>query len=96
METRLHWKFVDLEHCYHLSRQMSYLGETRRALETLGQITERGFCCYPALTIDPWFEPLRGTEKFQTVVEQAKALHEKARQAFIEAGGEQALNVAAG
>ena len=96
METRLHGKFVDLEHCYHLSRQMSYLGETRRALEILSQITERGFCCYPALTIDPWFEPLRGTEKFQNVMEQAKALHERARRAFIEAGGEQALNVAAG
>ena len=49
LEARLHSKFVDLEHCYHLSRQMSYLGETRRALETLGHITERGFCCYPAL-----------------------------------------------
>ena len=96
IEKRLQRKFVDLEHCYHLSRQMSYLGETRRALDTLNLITERGFCCYPALTIDPWFEPLRGTEKFQTVVAQAKALHEKARRAFIEAGGEQALNVAAG
>ena len=95
IETRLQRKFVDLEHCYHLSRQMSYLGETRRALDTLNLITERGFCCYPALTIDPWFEPLRGTEKFQTVVAQAKALHEKARRAFIEAGGEQALNIAA-
>lgn len=96
METRRHGKFIDLEHCYHLSRQLSYLGETRRALETLSQITERGFCCYPALTIDPWFEPLRRTEEFQTVMEQAKALHEKARRAFIEAGGEQALNIAAG
>ena len=96
IETRLQRKFVDLEHCYHLSRQLSYLGETRRALETLSQITERGFCCYPALTIDSWFEPLRGTEEFQTVVAQAKALHEKARRAFIEAGGEQALNIAAG
>ena len=71
-------------------------GETRRALETLSQITERGFCCYPALTIDPWFEPLRGTGEFQTVMEQAKTLYEKARRAFIEAGGEQALNIAAG
>jgi len=96
MEARLRRKFVDLEHCYHLSRQMSYLGETRRALETLSRITERGFCCYPAITIDPWFEPLRGTREFQAVMEQARALHEQARRVFIEAGGEQALNIAAG
>jgi hypothetical protein len=96
IETRLHRKFVDLEHCYHLSRQMSYLGETRRALDTLSLITERGFCCYPALTIDPWFERLRGTGEIQTVVARAKALHDKARLAFIEAGGEQTLSIAAG
>ena len=96
IERRLQRKFVDLEHCYHLSRQMSYLREMRRALDTLSLITERGFCCYPALTIDPWFEPLRGNEEFQTVVAQAKALHDKARRAFIEAGGEQTLSIAAG
>jgi len=30
------------------------------------------------------------------VVAQAKALHDKARRAFIEAGGEQTLSIAAG
>ncbi len=92
----LRHKFPDLEGFYQLSRQMSYLGETRRALETLGNITERGFCCYPALTIDPWFEPLRGSPEYQTLVEQGKALYEKARRAFTEAGGEQVLGLAAG
>ncbi len=96
MERLLSQKFADQEGSYFLARQMMRLGETTRALEILAGVVKRGYGCYTALTIEPWFEPLRGNPEFQAIVEQAKALREKALRAYAEAGGEQALGVPAG
>lgn len=93
MERLLSHRFMDLEGAFYLARQMARLEQNNRALEILASVTERGYCGYSALTVDPWFEPLRGTPQFQSIVEKARALREEAQRVFSEAGGDQALKV---
>ena len=93
MERLLSQRFLDLEGSYYLARQMARLEERDRALKMLASATERGYCCYPALTMEPWFEPLQGMLEFQAVVQKGRALREEAQRVFSEAGGEQALRL---
>jgi hypothetical protein len=84
----------DPEAIFHLVRFRARLGDRGGAIALLGQSIRHGFFCYPTLARDPWLDPLRDDAAFISVMEEARARHLAARQAFANAGGERVLGAA--
>jgi tetratricopeptide (TPR) repeat protein len=85
--------FRDPEGWYHQARQLAYLSDAERALKALSRAVELGFCCYPPMVRDPWFDPMRGYPEFTQILNRARALHQEALNAFTAEGGESLLGV---
>ena len=85
--------FRDPEGWYHQARQLAYLSEAEPALKALSRAVELGFCCYPPMVRDPWFDPMRGYPEFTQILNRARALHQEALNAFTAEGGESLLGV---
>jgi tetratricopeptide (TPR) repeat protein len=88
--------FRDPEGMYYVSRQFSYLGADKNALEMLRRSVDHGFYCYPALVRDPWLDGLRGKVEFSNLLNEAHQLHLEAFQAFLASEGDVLLGVHAG
>jgi hypothetical protein len=69
------------------ARQLSYLGETASAIAQLNTAINSGYLCYPQLTSDPWFDPIRGDADFKHILRRAEALHQDAIGVFKAEGG---------
>lgn len=82
------------EELFYFVRQLSYLGETERAVFELERAIEQGFFCHAALLRDPWLNALRPDSRFINILSKAKSRHEAARNMFVEAGGMQILGAA--
>jgi non-specific serine/threonine protein kinase len=85
--------FRDPEGIYYLSRQLSFLGEQDRALQTLSKAINNGFFCYPAMVRDPWLDSIRARSEFSTLLRHAHQLHREAASAFVAAGGDALLGI---
>jgi TolB-like protein len=85
--------FRDPEGWYHQARQLAYLSDAERALKALSRAVELGFCCYPPMVRDPWFDPMRGYPEFTQILNRARALHQEALNAFTAEGGESLLGI---
>ncbi|HWZ34477.1 MAG TPA: protein kinase [Bryobacteraceae bacterium] len=85
--------FSDPEGWYYLCRQLAYVGETGRALESLARCVDGGYFCFPALVSDPWLAGLRGNSDFERVFATAKQRCEAARSAFEAESGPQLLGM---
>ena len=73
-------------------------GELRRqvrpALELFERVVQGGFFCFPAMTSDPWLDPLRRKPGFTKLLSQAESEHREAAAAFAKSHGEKLLGVA--
>jgi serine/threonine-protein kinase len=78
----------DPEGLYHLAFPLAHFGREDRAVDLLAEAVNRGYFPYPTFTRDPWLEPLRHRKDFLEILVKAERLHQHARIAFIEAGGE--------
>jgi TolB-like protein/predicted Ser/Thr protein kinase len=87
--------FRDPEGIYYLARQLSFLGEQDRALETLSRAINHGFFCYQAMVRDPWLDPIRTRSEFAALLRQANDLQHQAATAFLASGGDTLLGVSA-
>jgi tetratricopeptide (TPR) repeat protein len=87
--------FRDPEGIYYFARQLSFLGEADRALETLSRAINGGFFCYQAMVRDPWLDPIRGRSEFTALLRKAHDLHRQASAAFLAAGGDSLLGIRA-
>jgi hypothetical protein len=56
-------------------------------------VVEGGFFCFPAMTHDPWLDPLRKKPSFMRQLRQAESQHRKAAAAFAELHGDKVLAV---
>jgi TolB-like protein/tetratricopeptide (TPR) repeat protein len=83
----------DPEGWYHQARQLAYLSEAELALKALSRSVALGFCCYPPMLRDPWFDPMRGYPEFTQILEKARTLHQEALHAFTAEGGESLLGI---
>ena len=83
----------DPEGRYYVARHLAHLGEPDGALELLARVVPDGFFCVPALTRDPWLDPLRGTPAFGAVLRDAEARHRRAVISFLTAEGDRVLGV---
>ena len=84
-------RFDDPEGLFHLLRELAHAGEVDLPLSMLQDIVRRGLHCPDTLEHDPYFERLRAQPAFDAVVQEARAGHESARSAFLEAGGDRLL-----
>jgi len=85
--------FRDPEGMYYMSRQLSYLGHERYALDMLGRAIDNGFFCYPAMVRDPWLDNLRASPGFTALLRKSDQLHREAATAFLAAGGDSLLGI---
>jgi hypothetical protein len=84
----------DPEGRYYVARHLAHLGDASGALELLAGVVPDGFFCLPALTRDPWLDPLRGTAAFAAILRDAEARHRRAVISFLTAEGDRVLGVA--
>ncbi|MBA3298130.1 MAG: protein kinase [Acidobacteria bacterium] len=83
----------DPEGRFYIARTLSFLGEQAEALALLSGTVEGGFFCVPALTRDPWLDPLRGTPEFAAILRRAETRHRQAMISFLSAEGDRILGV---
>ena len=86
------WHLRDPCARYYLARQLARLGDPR-AVATLDEVVEGGFCCFAFLSRDPWLDPLRTDAAFRALLRKAEASYRESLTAFIAAGGEELLGV---
>ena len=87
--------FRDPEGLFYLARHLSHLQQVTPALELFERVVGGGFFCFPAITHDPWLEPLRKKPSFTKRLRQAETQHRKAAAAFAELEGEKVLGIRA-
>jgi TolB-like protein len=90
----LNSSFRDPEGIYYLARSLVHVGATELALAALDRVVMGGFACYTTFVRDPWLDPLRTTDEFRRILQEAGRRHRAAASAFTEAGGERLLGVA--
>ena len=82
--------FRDPEGLFYLTRHLSHLQQVTPALELFDRVVDGGFFCFPAMTSDPWLDPLRKKPAFTKRLRQAEAQHRKAAAAFADLQGQSA------
>ena len=74
------WAEKDFWYSQWTALALAQIGELDRALDWLETAVDRGNINYPYLSeYDPFLEPLRGTERFQEIVERARVGWERFR-----------------
>jgi serine/threonine protein kinase/tetratricopeptide (TPR) repeat protein len=84
----------DPEGRFYVARHLAYLGDADAAIALFAHIVPDGFFCLPALTRDPWLDPLRGTPAFAAILREAEARHRQAVISFLTAEGDRVLGIA--
>ncbi len=88
--------FLDPEAMFHSTLGLVRMGRHDPAMALLARGVERGFTGLPSLHHLSWFDPLRSRPDFRVVVARAEEQKRAAMDAFIIAGGERVVGVAAG
>jgi eukaryotic-like serine/threonine-protein kinase len=83
----------DPEGRFYVARHMVHLGEIDRGLDMLSRVVDDGFFCLPALTRDPWLDPVRSLAAFTEIIRRAEARHRRAIISFLSAEGDRVLGV---
>lgn len=86
--------FRDPEGLFYVARHLSHLQQVKPALELFERVVEGGFFCFPAMTHDPWLDPLRRKPAFTKLLREAETQHREAAAAFAKLQGEKVLGVA--
>lgn len=74
-----------------MARQAAKFGDLELTRRFLADSLECGYYNSQALLRDPWFESLRSSSEFATVLSAVQDREANARRRFAEAGGEQLL-----
>ena len=83
----------DPEGHFYIARQLVHLGDIDRGLDILSHVVDDGFFCLPALTRDPWLDPIRQLPAFTEIVRRAETRHRRAIISFLSAEGDRVLGV---
>jgi DNA-binding winged helix-turn-helix (wHTH) protein/tetratricopeptide (TPR) repeat protein len=79
--------FCDPEGLFYMARHLAHLGEIDGAIDLFRRVLEGGYCCYPAMTDDPWLDPARAKPGFRKLLRQAQTRHRQAASTFAHLHG---------
>ena len=85
--------FRDPEGWFYLARLLAYQGELDQAVSVFARAVDGGFYCFPAMTRDPWLDPVRARPEFTKMLRVAETRYREAAAAFLETGGDRVLGV---
>jgi hypothetical protein len=75
-------EFSDPEGLLYLTRHLAHLNQLDAALELFERVIGGGIFCYPAMSGDPWLDPLREKPPFVLLIDRAKQQHQLAAKEF--------------
>ena len=84
-------EFGDPEGLLYLTRHLAHLNQLDAALGLFERVIEGGIFCYPAMSGDPWLDPLRERPTFVQLIERAKQQHQLAAKEFQRLEGNRIL-----
>jgi DNA-binding winged helix-turn-helix (wHTH) protein/tetratricopeptide (TPR) repeat protein len=87
--------FSDPEALFYLARHLAHLHQADAAVELLQRVIADGHFCYPALSGDPWLDPIRERREFNGLLERAQVQNEVAASEFSRLEGNRILGIAA-
>ncbi|HEV2983151.1 MAG TPA: winged helix-turn-helix domain-containing protein [Vicinamibacterales bacterium] len=83
--------FCDPEGLFYMARHLIHLEEIGDGINLFRRVVEGGYCCFPAMTDDPWLDPARATPKFRRLLRQAETRHRQAVSTFDRVRGDAVL-----
>jgi tetratricopeptide (TPR) repeat protein len=87
--------FSDPEGLFYLTRHLARLNQTGAALELFERVVAGGIFCYPAMSGDPWLDPIRERPEFVTLLERVEQQHRVAAKEFTRLEGNRILGIVA-
>src|SRR5262249_17494666 len=85
--------FSDPEALLYLTRHLAHLNQVDAALRLLERVVRGGHSCYPAMSGDPWLDPLRKKPEFARLLKKAEQQHRNAAAEFARLEGDRILRV---
>ena len=86
-----HSEFSDPEGLLYLTRHLAHLNQVDAALQLFERVVEGGHYCYPALSSDPWLDPVRKRPEFTKLLKKAEQQHRLAAAEFARLEGDRIL-----
>ena len=86
--------FSDPEGLFYLTRHLARLKQVDSALDLFERVVGGGFSCYPAMSSDPWLDPLRNAARFGNLLFRAEQQHGLADREFARLQGHRILGIA--
>ena len=86
-------EFSDPEGLFYLTRHLGRLNQVDAALELFERVVRGGFFCYPAMSSDPWLDPVRKRPEFRRLLERAEQQHQVAERQFARLEGDRILGI---
>jgi len=87
-------QFSDPEALLYLTRHLARLNKVDAALELFERVVAGGHFCYPAMSSDPWLDPIRKKTQFVKTLKKAEEQHQVAASVFSRLEGGRILNIA--
>jgi eukaryotic-like serine/threonine-protein kinase len=87
-------EFRDPEGLFYLTRHLAHLNRADSALDLLERVVGGGFFCYPAMSSDPWLDPVRKKPRFAKLLGRAEQQHHAAGKEFTRLEGDRILGIA--
>lgn len=87
-------EFSDPEGLFYLTRHLAHLNQANTALALLERVVGGGFFCYPAISSDPWLNPVRKKPRFAKLLRRVEQQHHAAAKEFTRLEGDRILGIA--
>ena len=84
-------EFRDSEGLFYLTRHLAHLNQIDEALELFERVVGGGIFCYPAMSNDPWLDPIRDRPEFMKLLETAEQQYQVAEKEFARLEGDRIL-----
>jgi hypothetical protein len=83
--------FSDPEALLYLTRHLARLNHADAALDLFERVFGGGHVCYPAMSNDPWLDPIRKKTQFAELLKKAEQRHQAAVTEFSRLEGDRIL-----